>query len=235
MKEIKSQCPVLFNDIQISYTHPLERLENVVTFAEEDEVYPLFHRLGPVHIPTTDYSSIQEDHRAYVYPCCGHVYAYHRSMEENPCPLCRRKGMFVPIATAYEPTISDGPLTHVFNPCGHVASEACATYWGGLNIFPKQLPAYGEVTAICPFCAIELCTDRPFSKLIFPSNLSTLQENAENTMSTETCLSINPNLDWQDPQHQQMIAAAQVSLFHHEIEQLGHPVVKRYPTFAPQL
>jgi hypothetical protein len=78
---------------------------------------------GPFHIPTTDYSNIAEGLRSYVFPACGHVHGYHKSLEGRPCPLCRTRGPFVPIAFAFEPAICYRRPTHVFNPCGHAASR----------------------------------------------------------------------------------------------------------------
>lgn len=45
----------------------------------------------------------------------------------RPCPLCRSKGPFVPIAFSFESSICSGKPTHVFNPCGHVASKQVST------------------------------------------------------------------------------------------------------------
>jgi hypothetical protein len=39
--------------------------------------------LGLFHIPTTDYSDIEEEHRSYVFPACGHVHAYHKNLQDR--------------------------------------------------------------------------------------------------------------------------------------------------------
>ena len=61
----------------------------------------------------------------YLLPikACGHVHGYHKSLEGKSCPLCRKSGPYVPIAFAFEPSICSRKPTHVFNPCGHVASK----------------------------------------------------------------------------------------------------------------
>ena len=39
--------------------------------------------IGPMSIPTTDYGHIEDEKRSYVFPACGHVYGYHKSLEGN--------------------------------------------------------------------------------------------------------------------------------------------------------
>lgn len=40
----------------------------------------------------------------------------------RPCPLCRTSGAFVPVSLTFEESFGSGTPSHVFNPCGHVAS-----------------------------------------------------------------------------------------------------------------
>ena len=108
---------------------------------------------GAFHIPLTDYSDVEEECRSYVYPACGHIHGYHRSLEDRCCPLCRMSGPFVPIAFSFESAICNKKPTHVFNPCGHVASKQTCEKWSRLLIFdytPAQLDC---CRSQCPFCA----------------------------------------------------------------------------------
>lgn len=41
----------------------------------------------------------------------------------RPCPLCRCKGPFVPVSIPSRNVLCSSKPTHVFNPCGHAASE----------------------------------------------------------------------------------------------------------------
>lgn len=110
-------------------------------------------------IPLTDYSDLAEEARTYVFPACGHVHGYHRSMEGRPCPLCRRVGPFVPVALPFEPALCDGRPTHVFNPCGHVASRATCHYWSTrVRLYSSRVnPIMALVPKpCCPFCAVDL-------------------------------------------------------------------------------
>jgi hypothetical protein len=108
--------------------------------------------VGPLHIPTVDYQHIEEEKRSYVFPACGHVHGYHKSLEGRPCPLCRRAGVFVPIAFAFQPAICASPKpTCVFNPCGHVASRRVCEQWASRPLFgPSGNPA--RLRPHCPFC-----------------------------------------------------------------------------------
>lgn len=104
------------------------------------------------YVPHVDVHTLSDStQRVYVFPACGHVYGYHESLDNKPCPLCRKKGPFVPIAFEYDEkygkpqskicNIIDGVMvsmqsasnitstanpSYVFNPCGHVTDkEVC--------------------------------------------------------------------------------------------------------------
>lgn len=135
-------------------------------------VHPQF---TPVHIPSVDYSHISTEHRPYVYPACGHVHAYHKSLESmncKACPVCRTQGAFVPLAFTFEPAICDAYPTHVFNPCGHVSSLETCEYWTNTPVHGKDihlLSPEAELCSVCPFCATEINMKRPYSRLVFQS------------------------------------------------------------------
>jgi hypothetical protein len=148
-----------------------------------------------------DNSEIEEEQRSYVFPACGHVHGYHKSLDGRCCPLCRKHGPFVPIAFAFEPSLCDRSPTHVFNPCGHVASHRTCRYWSHLKLVCKaHHPQYNSPAqpaqptfsstnsrdwmAICPFCATHLDPVTPFSKLILQYETGTTWEEQENVATS---------------------------------------------------
>lgn len=38
---------------------------------------------GPMHIPTSNYDHVEEEQRSYVFPSCGHVHGYHKSLQDR--------------------------------------------------------------------------------------------------------------------------------------------------------
>ncbi len=151
---MKPQCPVLFNEIKFSYLNNKQRAVKAIRKATDDNI-PVMMPFGSVHIPSSDYSDTNEENRSYVFPACGHVHGYHPSMLNKPCPLCRKMGPFVPIAFTFEPAVCDKKPTHVFNPCGHIASLQTCRYWSEIPMFSRNLPSF-DMNPICPFCATEL-------------------------------------------------------------------------------
>lgn len=61
----------------------------------------------------------------------------------------------MPIAFTFEPSICSRKPTHVFNPCGHVASKRTCEYWARTPVFNRSMTTPG-FCRICPFCATEL-------------------------------------------------------------------------------
>jgi hypothetical protein len=142
-----------------------------------------------MHIPAIDYDDIDEEHRAYVFPACGHVHGFHKSLQGRPCPLCRKAGPFVPIAFSFEPAIDCSIPTHVFNPCGHVASRKTCEEWQKISMHDSAPPTT-QLRPICPFCATALVEDGelggPFNKLI-------LQTESEQEWCNEMTLQVTPS------------------------------------------
>ncbi len=54
--------------------------------------------------------------------------------------------------------------SYAFRPCGHMASEKTCKYWSKMVI--PQGAAQG-LSAVCPFCAMPLCKEQPYVRLIF--------------------------------------------------------------------
>jgi Pellino len=211
LNSLRPQCPVLFNSITFSYINSEERVRRAYRRLESSG--ESYSSVGPMHIPTSNYDHVEEEQRSYVFPSCGHVHGYHKSLQDRcypavsssslfplhllllpyfllsflpllsssllspfsssspfnlssplpvfnpslhnsrPCPLCRKTGAFVPIAFAFEPAIchSSRP-THVFNPCGHVASRHVCEKWS--KILMHGSSAVTQVLKpFCPFCA----------------------------------------------------------------------------------
>ena len=100
----KPKCPVRFN---------------VLVFGKEEE------SLGCAHSLTECICA------AHIYLKCGHVQGNHRwtlvpvEVENYPCPVCRSKGPVVKLSVGMETGyyVDRGPLTHCFDPCGHIATE----------------------------------------------------------------------------------------------------------------
>lgn len=188
------------------------------------------YRQGPIHIPSNlpiPYGTVDDNHDThnnshvvttqiigYIFPSCGHVHGYHKSLEGKSCSLCRKKGPYVPLAFQFEPMLdrynaqidlNDGELekqdvdqtpsipTHVFNPCGHVASYETCVYWSNLTIFQPVYPSHPMLSgatvypanhiqrvgkchpdgyyAVCPFCGIALDPNQPYSRILMQSNV----------------------------------------------------------------
>lgn len=114
-------------------------------------------------------------HQPYVYLKCGHVQGYHdwgatSKMNQRKCPVCMTVGTVAKLSMGLEPSfyVDSGPLTHVFNPCGHMASERTVKYWSSIKI-PHGTHYFHS---ICPFCATPLTTtEQPATKLIFQEGL----------------------------------------------------------------
>ena len=68
---------------------------------------------------------------AFIHLKCGHVQGNHKwklvnDVAENYyCPICRSEGTVVKLVVGMETAyyVDRGPLTHCFDPCGHVSSE----------------------------------------------------------------------------------------------------------------
>ena len=126
---------------------------------------------GGVQVPTVDYADLKEGSQPYVFPACGHVFGYHASIRGRPCPLCRKRGPFVPVAFSFEPLICSDIPTHVFNPCGHIASRATCLKWASTPVFSSRgvlNPDPQSMVTVCPYCTTQLRntgSGLPFSKL----------------------------------------------------------------------
>ena len=151
---LKPHCPVLFNGITFTYQDTQERILQARFKAYEAGALTT-HASG-IHVPVADYSHLSEENRPYVFPACGHIFAYHKSIEHRPCPLCRQEGPFVPLAFTFEPALCSAMPTHVFNPCGHVASQEVCEHWARLWVHSRASSRQQELVHICPYCAVEL-------------------------------------------------------------------------------
>ncbi len=53
---------------------------------------------------------------------------------------------------------------YAFLPCGHMTSEETCKYWSKCQM-PQGVQQ--GLISVCPFCAVPLCEEQPFVKLIF--------------------------------------------------------------------
>lgn len=158
LNSLKPHCPVLFSDIIFTYSDIRERTTQVYNNADRDGSLVRYPRGVPV--PVVDHSDLKEENRPYVYPACGHIFAYHKSIQSRPCPLCRKEGPFVPLAFNFEPTICGDLPTHVFNPCGHISSLKTCKYWSERLFYSsKDISNANRLVHACPYCASELAGD----------------------------------------------------------------------------
>lgn len=158
LNSLKPHCPVLFSEICFTYSDSRQRTLQAWDNAARDGSLARFPR--GVHVPVVDYSDLKEENRPYVYPACGHIFAYHKSIQCRPCPLCRKEGPFVPLAFNFEPAICDDLPTHVFNPCGHISSLKTCKYWSERLFYSsKDISNANKLVHACPYCATELAGD----------------------------------------------------------------------------
>jgi len=157
--------------LSISTTTRKEREHNALqrNLNEGHEYTPF----GQFQIPCTDFSDLDEENHMYIFPSCGHVHGYHKSLEGKPCPLCRKQGHFVPFSMELDTTFSQDIPSYVMNPCGHVMSKTACEKWANIPLFVFEEVATNTKMALkpcCPICKIPLrCPgDRggPFNKVV---------------------------------------------------------------------
>ena len=252
LREMRPICPVLFNEIQFQYQSPMECYLQILRQNDETDAFPVYSKVGPIHVPFVNNDEVPEDVRAYVFPACGHVSGFHKSLEEKGmCPLCRQVGPFVPLSFVFENSLFSGSPTHVFNPCGHTGSESLCLYWSQLQIFHRILPRSTTTTihsstanenshnhdeiysAICPFCATELNHQRPFSKLIFQADHPDLSQGSSEDLKQERWehhqwTSSPWSANWENPTFQEELFKSQRFIYEEKIKRELSP-----PLFFP--
>jgi len=171
LNEIKPQCPVLLNDIRVSFVSARERFEKELKRLLNGTSGGSFVKRLNLRVPSTDPSLVGQDGAPYVFPACGHVQGWHKNMVGMPCPLCRKHGPFVPLALALEPAICAGRPTHVFNPCGHAASRSTCAFWAGIDMPEPGKSFRAKRDPRCPYCNTMLqsvpALGGPYNRLVF--------------------------------------------------------------------
>ncbi|XP_026103628.1 E3 ubiquitin-protein ligase pellino homolog 1-like [Carassius auratus] len=147
----------------------------------------------PVDLHTLAFPSLERssnpDHQLWAYLSCGHVHGQHgwrgsteedesqsgeepgleQGEREGECPLCRTRGLYVPLKLGLESGfyLDTAPPTHAFSPCGHVCSERTTHFWS------RQLLPQGtqRLCPACPFCMQPLARHRKSVRLIFQGPL----------------------------------------------------------------
>lgn len=164
----RPQCPVGLNTLVIPRKPILPTNQNHRSGHKD-------HHHHSHHHHHTSKDSEKNSHQPYVYLKCGHVQGYHDwgttdKSNQRTCPICLSVGTVAKLSMGLEPSfyVDSGPLTHVFNPCGHTASERTIRYWCSIKI-PHGTHFFHS---ICPFCATPLATNEPaFIRLIFQDDL----------------------------------------------------------------
>eukprot|EP01039_Chlorochromonas_danica_P004755 gene4755-5212_t len=211
INKLHVQCPVLYTELTFTHVDSYSRAQRAV---ERSKLDLQCAGTMPMHVPHVDLSHLSEDQHIYIFPACGHVFGYHSSLEESrTCPLCRRIGPFVPLAWAAESSICDGIPSHVFNPCGHIASQKVAEYWSRISIYNRHLP-FHRLCSICPFCGTELNSSRPFSKLIIQTSGVHWQDWLELKQAAHPHCIDRSHLDINSTAYLNEIVTSQQVLFH---------------------
>ncbi|OWZ24035.1 Protein pellino [Phytophthora megakarya] len=106
---------------------------------------------------------VPRDQIPHVFPACGHVFGYEKRIaNSHTCPLCRTPGSLVQLLLKENSQLQSEEEQHaipecVFNPCGHAISTKLAHHYSAL-LMPNG-------RSICPFCAVHLDLQVPFSRL----------------------------------------------------------------------
>lgn len=134
---LKPVCPVQFLPLTLSYLPHHERALRAMKRLALETGYT---NPSPLLVPPVDEDDVHcsQHNRPWVYTACGHIFSYHKSMQGKPCPLCRKMGDFKPVALPFEPSIDIGKPTHVFNPCGHVASKEVCERFSSIPLLSPQ-------------------------------------------------------------------------------------------------
>ena len=169
LNRLRPQCPVMLQPINFSFVDSRERALNAFRRLEQQGV--AYTKRQPFPVPIVDNSHIEADKRSMVFVSCGHVFGFHEPLTNGvPCPLCRKVGPYVPVAFAFESSICSKKPTHVFNPCGHVASKSTCALWSSIPL-PNPGGKHVPPSPKCPFCATDLVCSvtkgGPFNRLIF--------------------------------------------------------------------
>ena len=212
-------CPVLYNSLVFTHTSAKERAFREYLRLKQNctnrlqcngtNSLPLgaaFLTIGdsfattPFTVPLSDLEG--SERRAMVFPACGHVFGYHKSLYGQACPMCRTVGPFKPLVFSFEPALhgpvhspADAVHTHVFNPCGHAASNSTCQRWASTYFMPESLRCHpgshllGRVGrkgrraglssagshCVCPYCSCVLDPDKPYSRLVIQTDGETGQ------------------------------------------------------------
>ena len=173
LNALQPTCPVHMHTLQIQYEQPQSR-EYKIQRKKAQDIARLYESKN-FGEDSENFTQPIDERQPFVFTACGHVHGYSKSLETRPCPLCRTIGPYVPLSFTFEPLIdvdAQSP-THVFNPCGHVASEKCCLYWSKISI-PAVGVDFNNLAPTCPFCRTPLSKDPGplYSRLRFTFNCS---------------------------------------------------------------
>ncbi len=132
------QCPVLLRPISVKYLSDRERLMSAFNSCSQIIDFNNFNLTHKGKLFANEMNMLESI--PFVFTACGHVHAYSKELIGRsiiflcekyynsfifcrPCPLCRAKGSFTQLIFPFVAGICGVVPTHVFNPCGHAASE----------------------------------------------------------------------------------------------------------------
>ena len=162
LTNLKATCPVSLSPLVFEFICAKDRERRALKYLRSSNSSYL-----PYMTYSERYSDVDnENNSVYCYTECGHVHAFHKMLENQPCSLCRRVGPFVQIKYNFCEQIDFGKPICIFNPCGHICSKQCALEYSMLKM-PVIYDHDHADTPQCPFCLTHLKESNPFSKLIF--------------------------------------------------------------------
>lgn len=167
LNELHPQCPVLLTEIKFKCASIETIYRNLIKKLDaKDELDSRIINRCKLTVENTNEAG---ESIAYVFPACGHVHGYHRSMEKKSCPMCRKVGVYVPLQIPICNQFDESIPTHVFNPCGHAASLETCIFW---STFPQLTIVANEFLqlSMCPFCSSKLIAEPAFSKLVLQAD-----------------------------------------------------------------
>lgn len=190
LNSLKPQCPVMMHTIRFMSLDAKDRATR--EFQNLSNISMVYTGTTSFTVPNSDFLDLDESCRTYVYPSCGHVHGYHKSLIGKTCPICRVTGAFVPVALEMDSCFYFKKPTHVFNPCGHIASQSLCEQFANIPMFTYD--SQGKIidqNAKCPFCCRDLGNNvddnvDPFNRLILQTENGTNWDPDSDEMIPET-------------------------------------------------
>eukprot|EP00667_Euglena_gracilis_P005165 EG_transcript_5197 len=170
----KPQCPIQIETLRfLCKAGPSRGSDNGHSSTGEGPPTPAGLASQSSDFPSGRY--VPTAHLPLAFLRCGHALA---NTPENAalgtCPLCRRHGPSTSLRYDYHKALALGPAgeeeapSHVFNPCGHIVTEAQVRHWCSVPVPGISNHFAGEWCTgryACPFCNVPLDSTQPYAKL----------------------------------------------------------------------